>query len=281
MQITKNVHALKIPFTIPLPNGGALERFVYSYFILSDRVYLVDSGVAGAETSIFGYLGEIGRAPSEIATLFLTHAHPDHLGAAKTIQESTGCTVAAHPADAGWVTDTAGLLRDRPVPGLDKLISGPVPVDILLEDGDTLTLGSELRLKVIHTPGHSPGSLSFYLEEQGILISGDAVPRPGDMPIYDDYPASCASLEKLGMIGRIDTLLSSWDDPRHGQEAKEAIPLGLAYLRKINAAVQECRIKTNENDLKLLCSCVLQQLQLQGVAPNPLLIRTMQAHLQP
>ena len=117
MKLTEHIHALKIPFQIPLGPGKTLDRFVYVYLVQGAEICLIDSGVKGSEEIIFNYLKDIGRKPEEISLLLLTHAHPDHIGSARTIKQATGCTVAAHPDAQAWIEDTELQFRERPVPG--------------------------------------------------------------------------------------------------------------------------------------------------------------------
>ncbi len=83
--------------------------------------------------------------------VLMTHAHPDHVGALRELQSRLKVPVAAHPLDA------------------DRLPSRP---EILLHDGDRVSFG-KLQLEVLHTPGHTPGSLCFLTD--GHLISGDTL----------------------------------------------------------------------------------------------------------
>ena len=83
--------------------------------------------------------------------ILITHNHTDHLGAFSELRSALGVPVAAHPLDA------------------ERL---PSPPDMLLNDGDTVSFGS-IELKVLHTPGHTPGSLCFLTGQY--LISGDTI----------------------------------------------------------------------------------------------------------
>jgi glyoxylase-like metal-dependent hydrolase (beta-lactamase superfamily II) len=83
--------------------------------------------------------------------ILITHGHGDHIGALSEVKVSTGALVAIHPNDASKI---------------------PIEPDVLLEDGSFLTFGS-LRLKVLHTPGHTPGGTCFLIE--GYLFSGDTI----------------------------------------------------------------------------------------------------------
>jgi len=103
-----------------------------------------------------------------VELILLTHSHWDHIADVYALKQKTGARVYVHPLDAG------NLIH----PGSDKLplyfpIHGVEP-DGFLEDGQTLELGG-LKIEVIHTPGHSPGCVCFYLREQKVLFSGDTL----------------------------------------------------------------------------------------------------------
>lgn len=279
MQVTEHVHALRVPFQIRAPAGVALDRFVYVYLICGEAISLVDSGVAGTEHAIFEYLRRTGRSPEEITTLVLTHAHPDHIGAARAIKEITGCTVAAHRADQPWIEDTEQQFRDRPIPNFHALVGGSVAVDRALEDGDVLKLGTDLRLDVLHTPGHARGAIALWLARDRALLSGDAVPRPGEVPIYEDAAASAQSLQRLRALAGIQVLLSSWDEPRTGEQAYRALDEGLAYLHRVHEAVITVAERNPLLNSLQLCTLVLDSLGLPATSANPLIARSVEAHL--
>ena len=222
MQVTPGIHALRLPFRVPVAPGIALDHFVYSYLIYGEMITLIDTGVAGCETQIFKYINSTGRDPSEIALIVLTHSHPDHIGAARAIQKVTGCSVAAHPAERVWIEDVELQNRERPVPGFSTLVGGLVqPIDSSI-DGDTIepdeTRAGEMQ--VFYTPGHSAGSISLFLHNEGALFSGDAVPVTEDLPVYDDAVASVESVKRLQGLPGIQVLLSGWDEPRRGEERR-------------------------------------------------------------
>ncbi len=218
MQITKHVHAIKIPFQVKT-DSGILERFVYSYLIIGDKICLIDSGVVSSEEVIFNYMEKIGLKPDDISLMILSHSHPDHIGSAKSIKEKSSCKVAAHSGEKSWIEDVDLQAKERPVPNFHSLVEGSVTVDDILEDGDLLDLGKNINLKIIHTPGHSKGSISLLMEEEGILFTGDVIPLKGDLPIYDNFKESIISINKLKKIEGINVLLASWDDPKEGNEA--------------------------------------------------------------
>ncbi|MHB8119616.1 MAG: MBL fold metallo-hydrolase [Methanothrix sp.] len=280
MQITDHVHALKIPFQITDPSGQKIPRFVYAYLIYGQKICLIDSGVAGSERIILDYLKATGRSPQKISTLLLTHAHPDHIGAAAAIKRISGCTVAAHAAEKAWIEDVELQAKERPVPGFFSLVDGSVKVDQTLQEGDILHLESDLTLRVLHTPGHSPGSLSLWLAEDGALFSADAVPIAGDMPIYQDILASVRSVQRLASIPEIKLLLAAWNEPRSGSEAYRIMGEGLQYLQRIHSAVLLMAWSNPGISPMELCRRVLVELGLPGIMANPLVAASFQASLR-
>ena len=280
MQITDHVHALRIPFQVHLPTGITLERFVCTFMILGERISLVDSGVAASETFIFEYLRKAGRKPEEIDLLVLTHSHPDHIGAAKAIREKTCCVVAAHGAEKGWIEDVDLQSKERPVPGFHTLVGGSVPVGRSLADGDVIELWNGHSLKVIHTPGHSAGSICLHFEKERALFSADTVPIPGEIPIYEDIVESVRSLERLKGLHGVDHLLAAWDKPRKGREVAETITGGLQTLQRIHSIVTGLAGEKAADDPMEFCRKLLAAMGLPPALANPLIARSFLSSLK-
>ncbi len=272
MQVTDHIHALKIPFRLSAGPGVAIERFVNCFLIYGSEICLIDAGVAGAEETIFAYLRRTGRSPDEIGTIVLTHSHPDHIGAAATIQEATGCSIVAHPAERAWIEDVDLQARERPVPDFHSIVAGSVAIDRFVEGGDIVSLDGGLKLAVLHTPGHSPGSISLRLPEDGALITGDAVPLLRDLPVYDDVPASIRSIRDLAEVPNVTHLLASWDAARTGDEVSRTLEDGLLVIRRFHEAVM--RVRAGEDT----CRQVIEELGLPPFA-LPVIARTCRAHL--
>jgi glyoxylase-like metal-dependent hydrolase (beta-lactamase superfamily II) len=281
MLITPSIHALRHPFKIPVAPGIEFNRFVYSYLIFGETIILIDTGVAGREKQIFDYIRSTGRDPSEIALIILTHAHPDHIGAARAIQAATGCSIAAHPAEWAWIEDVELQNRERPVPGFATLVGGPVQLDFELFDGESIEIDETRRgeLQVFHTPGHSAGSLSFFLDSEGALISGDAIPVHGNLPVYDDTLASVRSVKRLRGITGTKVLLSAWDEPRKGEEVCRQMNRALEYLQMIHETVL-ASAGAGSPDLMELTRKTATAIGLPPQAINPLLARTFSANLR-
>lgn len=99
--------------------------------------------------------------------LIFTHGHFDHIGAAHYYAEKYGAKVLIHRDDAVCLTDERANFT---YPAPYRFV--PVKPDVLLSDGDEIEIGG-LALKVIHTPGHTPGGISLYTD--GSLFSGDTL----------------------------------------------------------------------------------------------------------
>jgi glyoxylase-like metal-dependent hydrolase (beta-lactamase superfamily II) len=174
---------------------------------------LVDSGVIGDGDRIVAQLEQAGHAPSDVHTVVLTHAHGDHTGTAAELARRTSARIVAHRDEVPYIEQTGALpaastaqrlmlwLADRVMYRL-----APCRVDRVVKDGDVLdALGGT---RVIHMPGHTPGSIGLYQPERRILFCGDALfnanpmtGRPGlRLPprfISVDSAQACDSVRRL------------------------------------------------------------------------------------
>lgn len=120
----------------------------------------------------YDIVGEfIKKQGVEVEYILLTHGHFDHLMGAKAAAAELGAKIAIHALDKDGLSDTeVNLMGDFRVDAPFE----PTTADIILNDGDTITIG-ESTLKVMHTPGHSAGSVCFIDEEGRNILSGDTV----------------------------------------------------------------------------------------------------------
>jgi hydroxyacylglutathione hydrolase len=117
------------------------------------------------------FLSEMSLSP---VAIILTHAHFDHIGAVDDLRDVYNIDVYLHPLEHSWLVDSS--LNGSRLFG----VSNPIelkPAEHGLEEG-SLTI-SEFTFKVIHTPGHSPGSMSFVFDEHGFVIAGDTLFQRG------------------------------------------------------------------------------------------------------
>ncbi len=270
MKITERVHALKHTFKIPISPEIALDRFVYSFIIFGDEgVYLIDSGVASSGENILKYIEENRCSECCVKWLLLTHSHPDHIGSAKLIQNKTDCKIAAHEAEKDWIEDIDKQFADRPVPGFKNLVNSSVKLNKYLSDGELFEPEKDIRIKVIHTPGHSKGSISLLIENEGVLISADSILLPGDLPIYEDAEEAVESIQKLAKVNNVEWLLASWDNPVQGDKIKFRMNGSIDYLKSIHKYVKGIK-DVSELEPMELCEKVVFSAGLPPAAVNPL-----------
>jgi len=277
MRVSESVHSVKIPFRLPAGGGGHIERSVNAFLVTGREACLVDAGVAASTGSLLAMVRGAGRESDEVSVLVLTHSHPDHMGGAMSIREVTGCIVAAHPAEVAWIEDPSLQARERPIPGFSTLVGGPVRVDRLLGDDDRIGIGEGRSLSVIHTPGHSPGSISLFLKGEGVLISGDAIPVKGEVPVYDDPVASVRSIGKLEEFPGVKILLSSWDSQKTGRGIGRALADGREVIRTLHGSV--VRATGMERNLEAITRFVVKDLGLPEAA-LPVISRTVAGHIR-
>ena len=105
----------------------------------------------------------------EVGSIIVTHAHIDHVGAVAALVDEYACPVLMH-------AEAEAMLTQLPTQAMMMgLRFGKVPaVDRYIEDDEVLDVGG-LRLRSLYTPGHAPGHLAFYVEDEGLVLSGDAL----------------------------------------------------------------------------------------------------------
>ncbi|MBM2824691.1 MAG: Zn-dependent hydrolase including glyoxylase [Dehalococcoidales bacterium] len=136
------------------------------------ELVLVDAGTCGSFNELVNDLEELGLEAKKVGTIIATHCHFDHIGSLAEFKEKFGTIVFAHKLDARAIETGEGTHAERF--GLDYK---PCKVDVNLEGGETLKFG-QYELKIVHTPGHTPGHIACYLdladgEQKRILFGGD------------------------------------------------------------------------------------------------------------
>ncbi len=156
---------------------------------------LIDTGMPGSRDSIIGLIVQAGLEPDKLRGIILTHQDIDHIGSLPfwlSAAKPAGLDVYAHEGDRNAIDGNEPLLKVSPerMAGLIEAMpesmretfrsffSGDnANVTHTVEDGETLPFGG--GLKVIHTPGHTPGHISLYHEASRTLIAGDAMVMNG------------------------------------------------------------------------------------------------------
>ena len=200
-----------------------IKEIVSGMYQLSNaniNAFLIDNGDAGLTLIDSGYpkdaealadgIRSIGRDPSDLTSILITHAHPDHLGSAKQLSGGT-TPISLHPADADIARAGVYRLTMKPGPGilngvLFKLFMKDKPAefpafepDVDLQDGDIIDIAG--GIEVVHTPGHTAGHVALlWKRDRGLLFVGDAAGNLMGLNYmigYDDVAVGKASLAKL------------------------------------------------------------------------------------
>ncbi len=197
------------------PGLYQLKLGISSAFLLDsaeDGCILFDTGYPDKQDAILGELRRIGKQPSDLRHIVLTHAHPDHIGSLRALQAATGATTYIHAADAAIARKGSGFRPLRPAPGLVSWLAvqiigrknrtmavGESRIDVEVQDEDVLPLAGGLR--AVHTPGHCLGHVAYLWQQHGgVLIAGDVCGnmRGLDWSIgYEDISEGGRSLRKL------------------------------------------------------------------------------------
>ncbi|KMZ53371.1 MBL fold metallo-hydrolase [Dorea sp. D27] len=276
MEVCSNVHQIRINFHVT----DQIERYVYMYLITGRRCCLIDAGVAGCEDSIAEYMRQIGRSPDEIDALFLTHAHPDHIGGASALRQITGCNVYAPEAEREWIEDIGVQFEKRPIPNFYTLAGASVMVDVPVREGSIIRPGEGVTIRVLETSGHSAGSVSYVFEEAGVVFTGDAIPARDDLPILTDISGSMRSIQTLQTLEHIRYCCPAWDQIYEGSGITEALRRSGALLDKLKQCVLRVEVLYPDRTEAEKMEAVKAHMGWSHLATNPLFAATIKACIE-
>jgi hydroxyacylglutathione hydrolase len=112
-------------------------------------------------------LSALAESQLTLKYILNTHGHFDHVGANKGLKDATGAEILVHASDAPMLTQLSAMAS-----GMGMSVENSPPPDRTIEDGDEISFG-DITFTVIHTPGHSPGGVSFYTD--GVVFAGDTL----------------------------------------------------------------------------------------------------------
>lgn len=201
-----------------------------AFLIAEERLTLIDAGMVGSRLMLERYLRRIGRSTDELERIICTHGHPDHIGGvSELVRNRDDVSVLIHPDDLAGLrlplrealarTADRAIRRGRLIQYLTRTPVDPISVN----DGDVLPMLGGLR--VVHTPGHTPGSICLYAERLRLLFTGDVLQVLRGRLTYasaffsHDHAGARASVEKLAAL-EVDRIALShyppWTDDARG-----------------------------------------------------------------
>jgi glyoxylase-like metal-dependent hydrolase (beta-lactamase superfamily II) len=186
-----------------------------SYFLVDPAgLALIDSGMPGNDKKILAFLTSLGYSVGDLKYILITHSDVDHIGSLAALKAATGARIYASAVEANAISTGHPSREIKPKNLLFRLVFGlasrmmkvtTVPVDEFLTDGQVLPVLGGLR--VVKTPGHTPGHVSLFLPSAGGLFTGDSIlsdqdrligPRPA---LAWDLAQAWQSVQKQAALG--------------------------------------------------------------------------------
>ena len=177
MKLDDDVYVL----ALPMQRDG--QTLFLNLSLIPDTTHgptLVDTGLPGQQDAIADALAEAGLRVPDLRRIILTHQDIDHIGSLHDLVQTSGARVLAHATEVPYIDGTVPprfatpeMLARRPELRAVAEQFQPTPVDEHLQDGTRLDLAGAVR--VVFTPGHTPGHICLYLERSKTLVAGDAL----------------------------------------------------------------------------------------------------------
>jgi len=282
IEVTPHIHS------IPAQPAFYTGPQAPNVFLVSDggEGVLIDSGF-GDEKSVQARVEFLRERPDvKVRRIVLTHHHFDHSSGAAQLRDETGAQVVLHADEEKFLRDwQGGVPQDIEVLSEQKELAEQVEKfrkqaaeagpDVRVSDGDTLKVGG-LTLEIVHTPGHTLGSVCIYLREERALFTGDTALGLGTVaispPPYGDMALYLESLERLKGYDCAVML------PGHGQAVHD-VPRKLQELidHRLEREEQVMRLLAEgKRTPKAMLSAIYMELDRRIV---PMALRQIEAHL--
>ena len=225
MEIAPGVHAIR-------------SLSGYLFLISEPQMTLIDAGLMGSRRPVERYLRRIGRSLEDLIRIICTHGHPDHIGGVRELAGDREVEVLMHPADLEGLQVTlrdavANRNRGQLIAYFTRHPGEATPI----EDGQLLPILGGLQ--VVHTPGHTPGSVCLYAASHKLLFTGDVLQVIRGKVTYastffsDDIAVARASVARLAALD-VDTIAFAhyppWRDGANAvlRDLAEKAPIGSA-----------------------------------------------------
>ncbi|MEZ4868681.1 MAG: MBL fold metallo-hydrolase [Caldilineaceae bacterium] len=253
MEIAPGIHRIEAPLG---------ERFVAVYLLVGQEdALLIDTGMDDTPGQcIAPYLDQIGLAPSKIRYVLTSHADFDHTAGNASLKEmAPGALFLCHPLDQAMVEDIELMISarygefaadhgiDEPEAGKEFIrnSSRHVPVNLTVCGGETIRLGADWQVAILHAPGHSRGHLTVHDQRSRSLIICDATlgnavlfknGKPAFPPTYRYVDSYVATMNRFrGM--QVETLLTCHYPIYRGASVAEFLAESRAYVDRVDQAL--------------------------------------------
>jgi glyoxylase-like metal-dependent hydrolase (beta-lactamase superfamily II) len=209
-------------------------------------VTIVDAGLPGYWRQLPRELAAMGRSIDDVRAVVLTHGDTDHIGFAERLHRERGVPVYIHELDAARARRevnkpmrTGGRVKLRPLIGFLAYTArwGGLripPVTDVVTIGDTDTVDVPGAPRVIHLPGHTPGSVALHMPTLDALFVGDAMTTRNVLTGVRGprlAPFTLAPSEALAALARLDGVDAKWVLPGHGDPWTAGVPSALSEIR--------------------------------------------------
>ncbi|MCB0105352.1 MAG: MBL fold metallo-hydrolase [Caldilineaceae bacterium] len=297
MEIAPGLHRIEAPLG---------DRFVATYLLVgAEDALLIDTGMDDTpRTYIAPYLDAIDVPLAKIRYVLTSHADFDHTAGNASLKELVpGALFLCHALDQPMVEDIDVMIRDRygefaADHGIDetddakasiRANSRHVPVNLTLQGGETIRLGADWEVQVLHTPGHSRGHLSVYDPRSNSLVICDATlwnavlrkdGKPAFPPTYRYVDTYLASMNRFRAM-QVDRLLTSHYPVYHGAGVAEFLAESRAYVDRVDQALLDALAgASTPPTMRELCTTLGPKLGEWPAEASIYLVNPFQSHLE-
>ena len=204
-----------------------------TYLIVEDdgTLTLIDTGMSKGGKKILNYVeANMSKKPSDVKTIVLTHSHIDHVRGAYEIKKATGARIAIHEQDADYLSGKKRMPSPKGAIGILFRILAPFFKFTPVEPDQRLNENDRVggRLTVMHTPGHTPGSISLYDEGRRLIFVGDTIRYMNGKMEGPPKSFTLDMVQATRSVGKIsnlnfDVLLSGHGQPLKSPNASQKV----------------------------------------------------------
>ena len=256
MEVAQGIHRIESPLGV---------RFMAQYLLAgSARTLLIDTGMPPTPTDALApYLGSVGLGVDAVDDVVVTHADNDHSGGNRALRDlHPAVRISCHELDRRWIESNEALVAENylwhepygfvepDAAARNELIAscgGDAPVDVGLRGGETIRLGDDWRVEVLHLPGHTMGHLGVWDPRSRAAIVIDAVLERGICstegtllipPRIYDLDAYRSTIRRLRAL-EPDLFLTAHWAVMDWTAARAFLDRSLAYVDELQQAVRD------------------------------------------